>query len=80
MELSNDAKVILSLCWEDDERKCTSFIVDGKHEYTTKSGLKFKPTNNTYEELEKYQAITDRPFKLYRSGDYVNITGGVIVK
>jgi len=43
--------------------------------------LSFKPTNNTYEELVRYQEDENsRPIKLYRNGDYVNITGGVIIK
>ncbi|QSF43369.1 hypothetical protein [Paenibacillus tianjinensis] len=81
MKLSPDVQTILSLCWgENDERKSTSFIIDGKHEYITKDGLKFKPTNNTYEELVRYQEDeNNRPIKLYRNGDYVNITGGVII-
>jgi hypothetical protein len=81
MKFSSDVQAILSLCWgENDERKSTSFIIDGKHEYTTKTGLKFKPTNNTYEELVKYQESNERPIKLFRSGDTVNVTGGTIVK
>jgi hypothetical protein len=81
-KLNSDIQAILSLCWgENDERRCTSFIVDGKHEYTTRDGLSFKPTNNTYEELVKYQEDdNNRPIKLYRNGDFVNITGGAIIK
>ncbi|OME55580.1 hypothetical protein BSK59_13995 [Paenibacillus odorifer] len=78
MKLSHEAQTILSMCWEKDERRCHSFIVDGKRSYIAKNGDNYIPTENTYKELEEYQKIAERPFKMIRTGNSVNITGGII--
>jgi len=77
LELSKEVKIILSMCWEKDERRSTNFLIDEKYEWKEE---KYKPTENTYEELVKYQQVGDRPIKIYRNGKYVNITGGTIIK
>lgn len=78
MELSKETTFFLSRCWgENDERRCTNFYIGEKQ---THEGAVYKPTENTYEELVKYQAEAKRPLTIFRSGNYVNITGGVIVK
>ncbi|MNK57589.1 hypothetical protein D3C87_766480 [compost metagenome] len=76
MKLSHEAHTILSFAWKDETPMATNFIIDNTYEV---NGTKLKPTENTYEELVKYQEVTNKPYKLARTGKIVNVTGRKIV-
>ncbi|MEK4006534.1 hypothetical protein [Paenibacillus sp. FSL H3-0333] len=75
MKQSKEAEILLSLCWKNGQRASTTFIIGDKYTFEEKD---FKPTENTYEELEQYRDSGDKPIKIYRNGNYVNITGGAL--
>ncbi|WP_342423077.1 hypothetical protein [Paenibacillus sp. FSL E2-0178] len=77
MKLSKEAEILLSLCWKNGQRASTTFIIGDRY---TWEGKEFKPTENTYEELERYRENGEKQVKIYRNGNYVNITGGVLEK
>jgi hypothetical protein len=77
MQLSKEAEIVLSLCWKNGQRASTTFIIGDKYKW---EGKEFKPTENTYEELERYRENGEKQIKIYRNGNYVNITGGILTK
>lgn len=73
MKLSHEAHTILSICWDGDEPRGTSFIIGDTYSF---QGTEFKPTEDTYDELFSNQNKQPRPYKVLRFGKVVNVVGG----
>ncbi|MGM1044732.1 MAG: hypothetical protein ACQEXX_01160 [Bacillota bacterium] len=72
MKLSHEAHTILSICWDGDEPRGTTFVIGDTYNF---KGVEFKTTEMTYEELLAHQEVSKRPFKIVRFGKVVNVIG-----
>ncbi|WP_431785931.1 hypothetical protein [Paenibacillus lactis] len=72
MKLSHAAHTVLSICWDGDEPRSTSFIIGDTYSF---KGTEFKPTEDTYDELVKNQEMSNKPYKVVRFGKVVNVIG-----
>lgn len=72
MKMSHAAHTILSVCWEGDEPRGTSFVIGDTYNFR---GTEFKATEETYDELFKNQELTNKPYKVIRFGKVVNVMG-----
>jgi hypothetical protein len=64
MKWSKECLKLAELCWEDNEIRSTNVFVG--ETYTDKEGIKYKISENVYDELMEYQIVAERKFNLLR--------------
>lgn len=73
MKLSHAAHTILSICWEGEEPRGTSFVIGDTYNFR---GTEFIATEDTYDELVLNQNKQPKSYKVMRFGKVVNVVGG----
>nr|WP_156736309.1 hypothetical protein [Mycobacterium sp. E3298] len=69
---SKETYALAALTWEGDIPHATNFLIDDSVKY---EGQIYKFTEETYEELLKYQDEAPKKFKVKKTGKLVNLVG-----